>query len=157
MYICVCTYIINPIYTYKSGALEMAARTRWALLGRSKCPLELARLRRGARNRSAWLLQNTAPADVCDIEPARLRWAARTSPLGFAGRARNGRSALLGRSKWPLELALLRRSARNCPDWLLQNTAPADLSDFEHARLLDRDAHANGSMQSARNQVPYET
>ena len=40
-----------------------------------------------ARPGSAWL-ENIAPADVCDIEPARLRWGARngrSSPLGSAG------------------------------------------------------------------------
>ena len=56
----------------------MAARTR----------SELARLRQGARNCSAWLLENIAPADVFEFEPARLRWGARhwrSSPLGSAG------------------------------------------------------------------------
>ena len=66
----------------------MAARARSAPLGRSKWPLEFARLRQGARNCSAWLVENTAPADVSEFEPARLRWGARhwrSSPLGSAG------------------------------------------------------------------------
>ena len=67
---------------------QKLARARSAPLGRSKWPLELARLRQGARNCSAWLLENTAPADVSEVEPARLRWGARhwrSSPLGSAG------------------------------------------------------------------------
>ena len=71
-----------------AGALETAARARSAPLGRSKWPLELARLRQGARNCSTWLLENTASADVSEVEPARLRWVARhrsSSPLGSAG------------------------------------------------------------------------
>ena len=83
-------------------ALEMAARASSAPLGRSKWPLEPARLRWGdrkmplelarlcqaARNCSAWLLENTAPADVSEVEPARLGWDARhwrSSPLGSPG------------------------------------------------------------------------
>ena len=94
-----------------------------ALLGRSKRPFELARLRQGARNCSAWLVENTPPADVSEFEHARLLWGARA------------RSVPLGRSKWPLELARLRQGARNCSAWLLENIAPADVSEFEPARL----------------------
>ena len=71
-----------------AGALETAARARSAPLGRSKWLLELARLRQGARNCSTWLLENTASADVSEVEPARLRWGARhrsSSLLGSAG------------------------------------------------------------------------
>jgi len=77
-------------------------RARSAPLGRSKWPLEPARLRWGARNSRSnslgsaraleiarpGLLENTAPADVSDFEPARLRWGARhsrSSPFGSAG------------------------------------------------------------------------
>ena len=81
-------------------------RARSARLGRSKWPLELTRLRQGARNCSAWLLENTAPADVSDFEPARLRWGARhwrSSPLGSAGApeiAARARSAPLDRRRF---------------------------------------------------------
>ena len=71
-----------------AGALEMTARARWAPLKHSKWPLELARLRKGARNCLAWLLENTKPADVFDFESARLRWGARngrSSKLNSAG------------------------------------------------------------------------
>ena len=74
-----------------AGALETTARTRSAPLGRSKWPLEPARLRWGARNGSS-------------------------SPLGSAGAlemAARTRSALLGRSKWTLEPARLRWGARH--------------------------------------------
>ena len=66
----------------------MAARARLALLGRSKWPLELARLSQGARNCLAWLLENTALADVSDFEPLGSFGAldivsgARSAPLG---------------------------------------------------------------------------
>ena len=83
-------------------ALEMAARASSAPLGRSKwpldparlrwgarkMPLELARLCQAARNYSTWLLENTARADVSEVEPARLGWGARhwrSSPLGSPG------------------------------------------------------------------------
>ena len=88
----------------------------------------------------AWTFQpgheNTAPSNVCDIEPAWLRCGARngrSSPLGSAvalEMAARARSAPLGRSKWPLELARLRQGARNCLAWLLENNAPANVSDF---------------------------
>ena len=95
--------------------------------------------------------ENTAPADVCDIEPARLRWGARngrSSPLGSAGAletAARARSAPLGRSKWPLELARLRQGARNCSTWLLENTASADVSEVEPARLRWGARHRSSS------------
>ena len=68
-------------------------RSRWPLaparlcLGARNRPLELARLRQGCRNLSAWLLESTALADVFAVEPARLHWGARhwrSGPLGFA-------------------------------------------------------------------------
>ena len=73
-------------------------------------------------------LENTAPADVCDIEPARLRWGARngrSSPLGSAGAlemATRTRSAPPRRSKL-LDLAVrkhctcrrFRSRARSAP------------------------------------------
>ena len=70
------------------GRSKWAARARSAPLGRSKWPLELARLLKGARSCSAWLLENTAPADVSEFEAARLHWGARhwrSSPLGPPG------------------------------------------------------------------------
>ena len=66
---------------------------------------------RGARNCLAWLLENATAADVSNFPTSSL--------LGSAGALEMGaraRSAPLGRSqdsKWPLEPARLRRSARN--------------------------------------------
>ena len=72
----------------------MAARARPAPLGRSKLPLELARLRQGARICSAWLLENSAPADVSDFELPRgrswLEMAAEPAP-----KPQNARKVLL--------------------------------------------------------------
>ena len=62
-----------------AGALETAARARSAPPGRSKWPLEPARLRLGARN-------------------------GRSSPLGFAGALEKCRSNSLGSAR-PLEIA----------------------------------------------------
>ena len=112
------------------------------------CDIEPARLHWGAQNgRSSRLnsarpgFENTAPADVCDIEPARLHWGAqngRSGPLGSAGAlgtAARARSAPLGRSKWPLELARLRQGARNCSTWLLEDTAPANVAPLGRSTL----------------------
>ena len=58
---------------------------------------------------------------------------ATSSPLGSAvalEMAARARSAPLGRLKWPLEHAWLRQGARNCLAWLLENNAPANVSDF---------------------------
>ena len=63
-------------------------RLRWGTRNGSSNSLELARLRQGARNCLAWLLENIAPADVSEFEPARIHWGAphwRSSPLGSAG------------------------------------------------------------------------
>ena len=131
-----------------AGALEMAARARsarlgrskWAArarsapLGRSKWPLELARLGQGARNCSAWLLENSAPADVSDFEPARLGWGARHGRSNSLGSARALEMAARTRSN-SLELARLLQDARNRSAWLLENTAPAYVSEFDAARL----------------------
>ena len=65
---------------------------------------------------------------------------ARSAPLGRSRlaleMAARARSVPLGLSKWPFEFARLRQSARNCSVWLVENTAPADVSEFEHARPL---------------------
>ena len=115
----------------------MAARVRLAPLGRPKWPLKLARLCQGARNRLARLLENTTPGDF----PT-------SSLLGSAGALEMGaraRSVPLGRSKWPLEPARLRWSARNGCSSLLgyaqafemaaRKTAPTDVSDIERLKL----------------------
>ena len=96
-------------------------------------------------------LENTAPDDASDIEPARLRWGARngrSSPLGSAGAletAARARSAPLRRSKSQLELVRLRQGARNCSTWLLENTASADVSEVEPARLRWGARHRSSS------------
>jgi hypothetical protein len=127
-----------------AGALEIAARARSVPLGRSRWPiepgrlrwgarngrsnsLELARLRRCARNCMAWLVESIAPPDFTISSPPGSAGA-----LNIAARAR---SAALGRSKWPLELARLRQSARNCSARLLENITHVDVSEFEPARL----------------------
>jgi hypothetical protein len=78
------------------------------------------RFRHRACSARPGVLEITAPADVSDIEPARLGLACSktphlptfptSSPLGSAGAlemAARARSALLGRSKWPFEVARL--------------------------------------------------
>ena len=67
-----------------AGALEMAARARSALLGRSKWPLEPARLCWGARQRCSGLLGFAGA----------FKFSARTRSASKG--ARNGRSSLLG-------------------------------------------------------------
>ena len=119
----------------------MAARARSAPLGRSRWPLEPARLRWGARNG-----RSNSLGSARALEIARPGWSKTphlptfpsSSTLGSSGAldmAARARSAPLGRSKWPLELARLRQGARNCSAWLLENIAPADVSEFEPARL----------------------
>ena len=71
-------------------------------------------------------LANTAPADVCDIEPARLRWGVRdgrSNPLGSAG---------------ALEIIIDTRIPSAPPrrsKFLGLVARPACVSDFEPARL----------------------
>ena len=122
----------------------MAARARAAPLGRSRCPLEPARRRWGARNGrsnslgSARALETAQSGWSKHYTCRRFRVRARSAPLGPAGTlemAARTRSASPGRSKWPLELARLRQGDRNCSAWLLEKTAPADVSEFEPARL----------------------
>ena len=116
------------------------------------------RFRHGACSAQPGVLEITAPADVSDIEPARLGLACSktphlptfptSSPLGSAGAlemAARARSALLGRSKWPFEVARLRQGGRNCPAWLLENIAPVDVSSFEPARLRWGARHSRSS------------
>ena len=120
----------------------MAARARSAPLGRSRWPLEPARLRWGARDgrlsplglagaldlaaRARSALELTARARSAPLgrskwplEPARIRWGARngrSGPLGSTGvleMAARARSAPLGRSTWPLDPARFRWGARH--------------------------------------------
>jgi hypothetical protein len=75
----------GKVHTRRSRSWLEPARLR---RGARKMPLELARLCQAARNCSAWLLENTAPADVSEVEPARIGWGARhwrLSPLGSPG------------------------------------------------------------------------
>jgi hypothetical protein len=102
-------------------------RLRWGARNGRSNSLELARLRRCARNCMAWLVESIAPPDFTISSPPGSAGA-----LNIAARAR---SAALGRSKWPLELARLRQSARNCSARLLENITHVDVSEFEPARL----------------------
>ena len=100
-----------------AGALEMAAQARSAPLGRSRWPLEPARLRWGARNG-----RSNSLGSARALEIARPGWSKTlqlptfpsSSTLGSSGAldmAARARSAPLGRSKWPLELARTRSAS----------------------------------------------
>ena len=133
-FVCIVLSCVDPTSSPlgSAGALEMAARARSALRGRSTWPFELARLRQGARNCPAWLLENIAPVDVSSFEPARLRWGARhsrSSPLGPAGApeiAARARSA-------PLDRRRFTGQDREC---LLHSTQRRTFSCMECTRRL---------------------
>ena len=103
-FVCIVLSCVDPTSSPlgSAGALEMAARARSALRGRSTWPFELARLRQGARNCPAWLLEKHRTCrrfqlrthsallgrSTFALEPARPCWGARnrrSSPLGSAG------------------------------------------------------------------------
>ena len=118
------------------------ARLRSAPLGRSKRPLEPARLRQGARNGrssqigSAWALEMAARAS--SAPPGRSKWPLEPAALGMG--ARSGRSNSLGSAR-PLEIARPGCSkTRHLPTWTgdaslgrTTNACCAPLGD-EHSR-----------------------
>ena len=104
----------------------MAARTRSVLLGHSKWPLEIDRLRQGARNCSRFGCSKTMHIPTFPT----------LSPLGSAGAlemAARARSAQLGRSKWLHELGRL--------GWFARTTFPTS-SPLGSAEALDIGARA---------------